>query len=687
MILVALAVETLRLDAAALPAPVAKVVPVVRDIHGDKFVDPYAWMRNREDKDLLPYLKANNAYADAVMKSTQALQGRLYREFVSRMKESDLSVPTFDRGYYYYSKTLKGKQYALYCRRKGSMKAREEVLLDPNALAKGSGYFSVGAFEISPNSRLLAYSVDKTGYRQYRAHIKDLATGKTLAWSPGIVVDLVWASDNRTLFYTVENDAKRNYRAYRVALGGKPTLLYEEKDAMFDVGLSQSRDDRFALLMSYSKETTEGRLIDLSQPSRPPALIAPRREGVEYYPEVQGKRLLLRTNDGAPEFRLVAAPLDRPMETKEILPEQPGATLEGVDAFERFAVLQIRKNAVAGLAILDTRTNRIAPIAMPDAYYTASLADNPDFRTKRVRFSYTSMATPQTTFEYDVERRKLVVLKRQPVPGYVASKYKSELRWITARDGVRVPVAMMVRQGTKFPAPMLLEAYGAYGAPNDPYFSSSMLSLLDRGVIVGTALVRGGGEMGEKWHDAGKMARKLTTFTDLIDVCKALADQKVTTANRLCLMGGSAGGLTLGATMNMAPEICRAALVYVPFVDVVNTMLDESIPLTTQEFIEWGNPKIEEQYRWIRSYSPYDNVGALDYPAMLVRTSLNDSQVPYWEPCKWVARLRALRTDADPLLLKVDLSSGHGGASGRYDSLRDRAYDFAFVLAMIGEKH
>lgn len=683
-LLFAVASQTLNVNAAKVPT--AKKVPVLRDIHGDKFVDPYFWFRNRKDPDLLKYLRANNAYSDAVMRPTKLLQAALYKEMVSRIQETDLSVPTFDRGYYYYSRNVKGKQYASFCRRKGSMKAREEVLVDPNVLGKNKSYFDVGAFEVSPNGNLLAYSVDINGHRDYELYIKDLRTGKLLKDRFGVVDEVAWIADNKTLLYTTENKSKRTFRLHRRALGSKPELLYEEKDEMFDISLSESRDHHFAFAISGSKETTECRSIALDQKNAPVNLIAKRREGIEYYPEHRGGTLFIRTNDGAPEFRIVSTSTLDPSPDKwvDVVAEQPDATIEDLEVFKDFAVIQVRKGAVSSVNILNLTTNQMTPVKFPDAYYSAQVEATPDFNAKRLRLGYVSLVTPRTTYDYNLSNRKLEVLKRQQVRGYKPASYTSELMWVTARDGVKVPVSLVSRKGVKKPAPMLLEAYGAYGDPNDPYFSTSLLSLMDRGFIVGTAHVRGGGEMGERWHDAGKMATKVTTFTDFIDCARMLEHLNITTRSKLCITGGSAGGLTIGAVTNMAPEICRAALVEVPFVDVINTMLDETIPLTTEEFIEWGNPKIEEQYRWIRAYSPYDNAGALDYPAMLVKTSLNDSQVPYWEPTKWVARLRDVRKDNDPLLLKINLDAGHGGSSGRYDALRERAYDFAFVLAMLG---
>lgn len=669
------------------PEPKAPKRVHVREVHGERFEDPYFWLRQRGDPEVLAFLKACNAHADAVMRPTAGLQKTLYREILSRIQEADLSVPVFDRGYWYYERTEKGKQYEIYCRRRGSMRAKEEVLLDVNRLAKSKPFMSIGDFEVSPSGRLLAYSTDETGSRDYTVWIKDLRTGRLLPDRLGTASSLVWAEDSKTLFYTMDNASKRSYRLFRRALGERrPTLLYEERDPQFDLYLSADRDHRFGYATSVSKETSECRSIDLRNSSAPPKLMDPRREGVEYYPTHHAGSFIIRTNDNAPEFKLVAAPVSSPghQTWKTILTPAQGETIEGVEIFRRTTIVQVRRRAIATLRVCQLANGSTHTIAFPDPFYSAGVAANPDFDPPKIRLAYVSQVTPQTVYDYDPEARSLTKLKRQVVKGYDGSKYASELLWLPARDGEMIPVAVAYRKEVAKPAPMLLEAYGAYGLPNDPYFSVAQLSLMDRGFVLGSALVRGGGEMGERWHDAGKMQTKLNTFTDFIDCARHLEHLGWTSADKLAITGGSAGGLTMGAVLNMAPEIARAALVEVPFVDVINTMLDETIPLTTQEFIEWGNPKVEEQYRWIRGYSPYDNVGALDYPAMLVRTSLNDSNVPYWEAAKWVARLRELHTDDDPILLKINMDSGHGGASGRYDAIHDRAFDFAFLLTILG---
>ncbi len=672
----------------SVPEPMAERRPHVRQLHGDRFEDDYFWLRDRKDPAVRRFLEACNAHADAVMAPTRELQEQLYRENLARIRETDVSVPVFDRGYYYYTRTEKGKPYPIHCRKKGGLGAKEVLLLDLNQLARGKRFVDAD-YTVSPNGRILAYTLDTVGSRDYELFFKDLSSGRTLPDRFGKVTGVVWAADNRTVFYTTEDAAKRSYRLYRRRLGSaRPTLLFEEKDPLYNLFLSEDRDHRFAYAISESMETTECRILDLHAPNQAPKLLQRRREGVEYYPTRFGDRFLIRTNDGVREFRLVVAPVRYPdrRHWKTVLQPRAGETIEGVDAFRRHWVVRIRRDAVATLRVVDVRSWSSHTVAFPEPYYSASLAGNPMFDARRLRMAYQSAITPATVYDYDPETRRLKLLKRQAVNGYDPTRYEVRLLWAKARDGERVPIALAFRRGAQIPAPTLLEAYGAYGIPSDPYFRSSAVSLLDRGWVLASALVRGGGELGERWHDAGKMASKQNTFRDLVDCARFLQREGWTSPQLLAVTGGSAGGLTVGAALNANPELFRSALVYVPFVDVVNTMLDETLPLTTGEFIEWGNPKIPEQYRWIRAYSPYDNVAPKDYPALLVRTGWNDTNVPYWEAAKWVARLRALRTDrSKPLLLKVDFSTGHGGSSGRYDALRDEAFDQAFLLATVGE--
>ncbi len=694
LLVVASAVSLAQIDGTVAPEPKAMKVEHVRNLHGDRFEDPYFWLRERDNPQVMAHLKAENAYSLDVMKPHQALVDKLYKEYVGRMQETDMQVPVYRRGYWYTTRTVQGKQYPIYVRRKGSMQAREEVLLDLNLLAEGKPYFGLGDFEVSPNNQILAYTTDVTGNRRYQLFFKDLRTGRRLR-QPGAsqdewgqVAGFTWANDNRTFFTVTENEAKRPFRLFRRNLAGGNRLLLEEKSPQFNLRASASRDREMLFIGSGSSETTEFRMIPLDRPGTAPRLIEPRRTGLEYYPDHRDGLLYLRTNDGAPEFKVVTAPVANPGRAnwKTLLPPLANGKLADLDLFQGWMIVRQLRDAVSELVVTNLRTKQSHTVVFPERNSSVWLGENPEFRTDRLRLSYTSEITPSTVYDYMLGSRRLVRLKRQAVRGYDPKRYATEFVWATVRDGTRVPVSIAYRRDLrgKRPQPMLLQAYGAYGAPMSPGFSSSTVSLWDRGVITATAYVRGGGEMGERWHDAGKMARKMNTFTDFVDVAQWLVGRGYTTHARLGITGGSAGGLTMGAVMNLRPTVARVALVYVPFVDVVNTMLDESLPLTTQEFLEWGNPKNSIQYWWLRQYSPYENIGRFDYPAMLVRTGLNDSQVPYWEATKWVARLRELRADNDPLLLKVNLDAGHGGASGRYDALREQAFDTAFLLRMLG---
>lgn len=669
--------------------PKAEKRPHVRELHGERFVDDYFWMRNKKDPKVIEHLTAENSYADAYMASKKPFIDQLYKEIVGRIKETDVEVPVFKDGYYYYTRTQKGKQYPYYCRRKGSMSAKEQVYLDVNALAKGKKFMSVGAMAVSPNGRFLAYATDETGYREYQSAFKDLATGKTLPYRFGKVGALVWANDNRTVYYTMEDDSKRDFRVYRRRLGvTKPTLIFEEPVRQYNVYIYPSKDEKYLFVMTESAETSEARYLSLDDPRAKPKLIAKRSGEHQYYPEHRNGRLYIRTNYKAKEFDIRSttfAKLD-PKHWKVVVPERKDGSISDLDMYRDHMVVSMKTGGRPGLWVRDFRTGEQHTVAFREASYSVGNQGNPEYAAGFIHIGYTSLITPYTIYRYDIRLRKMTTLKRQEVKGYDASKYETRFVWAPARDGVKVPISVAFKKGTPLDgsAPLLLNAYGAYGASSFPSFSASDVSLLDRGVIVAEAHIRGGGEMGEKWHDAGKMANKATTFFDLIDCADWLVANGYTSHARMAISGGSAGGLTMGAVLNFRPDICKVAMVYVPFVDVVNTMLDESIPLTTQEFIEWGNPKIKEQYDWIRQYSPYDNVGAMAYPAMLVRTSLNDSQVPYWEPAKWVARIRELRTSDTPILFRTNLAGGHGGASGRYDRFKDTAYDFAFLLSMLG---
>ncbi len=672
--------------------PVAKKVPKKTEIHGRTLVDDYFWMREKSNPDVIAYLKAETEYADAMLAHTSRFREALYSEMLGRIKETDVNVPYRQDGFYYYTRTEAGKQYPILCRKRGSLDTKEEVLLDQNKMAAGGKYFSLGDAEVSNDGNLLAYTTDTTGFRQYSLHIKDLRTGKTLTDTAERVTSLNWANDNKTLFYTQEDAVtKRSDKFYRHVLGRTgDDLLFDEKDEKFSVWSYRTRSRGYLVLVSFSSTTSENRFVSADRPGEAPALLLPRRENHEYYVEHRGDRFYIRTNDKGKNFRLVTAPVadSREENWTELVAVRSDVMLEGVECFANFNVLQERRQGVQQLRIVDAKSGESHDVAFPEPVYSISGSQNEEFEATRFRFTYESFVRPESVYDYDVTSRKLELLKQQEVlGGYDTAKYASERIEATATDGTKVPISIvyrrdLTRDGSR---PLLLEGYGSYGSSNDVDFSSNRLSLLDRGVIFGIAHIRGGGEMGKEWHDQGKMMVKKNTFTDFIACADYLVAEKYTSRDRLVITGGSAGGLLMGAVTNMRPDLAKAVVSYVPYVDVINTMLDATIPLTSVEYLEWGNPNEKPAFEYMLSYSPYDNVEKKAYPTMLVRTSLNDSQVMYWEPAKYVAKLRAMKTDANPLLFKVKLEpGGHGGASGRYDRLRDTAYDYAFILEQMG---
>jgi oligopeptidase B len=675
-------------DRAMLKPPAAKKNPKVTELHGEKLVDDYYWLREKTNPEVISYLKAEDDYASAVMKPTEQFQSALYSEILGRVKETDMNVPYRFRDYYYYSRTEKGKQYPILCRKRGSLDQKEEVYLDINELGKGLKFISLGPAAVSNDNNLLAYSTDTTGFRQFTLYFKDLRTGRLISGTAERVTSLAWANDNKTVFYVVEDPvAKRPYRLYRHTLG-QPSheLLYEEKDALYTLGVTSTRSKAYIFALSSSSNTTEIRFIASDKPADSFKVILPREGKHRYYVDHHGDRFYIRTNENAINFRLVSAPVADPQKKnwKEIVPHRKDVMIEGTDLFAGHLIVRERDNGLQKVRVTDLKTAESHYIEFPEPVYTVFTSGNAEFDTATLRFNYQSLVTPSSVYDYDLQTRKRVLLKQTEVMGgYNPSEYKSERITATASDGTRIPISLvykkdLVRDGKR---PMLLEGYGSYGAPSFVFFDSAQLSLLNRGVICATAHIRGGGDLGEPWHDEGKMMKKKNTFTDFISVAEHLINEKYTSRDRLIIAGGSAGGLLMGAVLNMRPDLFKAAVVYVPFVDVINTMLDESLPLTVGEFLEWGNPKIKAEYDYMKTYSPYENIAAKEYPAMLVRTSLNDSQVMYWEPAKYVARLREMKRDSNPLLFKVKLDpAGHGGASGRYDAMKDTAFDYAFML-------
>jgi oligopeptidase B len=686
-------------DPSAPPAapPVAKKVEKVVTLHGEARPDPYSWLRDKPDPEVAAYLEAENAYTAAVMKPTEPFQDALYSEMLAHVKETDLSVPYREGDWLYYFRTEKGKQYRIYCRKKYP-DGPEQVTLDLNELAKGQKFMALGRYAVSDDGNLLAYSTDNTGFRQYTLFIKDLRANAL--WPERIekTTSAVWAADNMTLFYAVEDAAKRPYRVYRHRLlepQASDALVYEEKDERFNVGIGRTRSRAWLVLSAGSHTTSEVRVLKADAPKGEWTVVAPREQEHEYDVDHRGDLFYIRTNSGGRNFRLVTAPVSAPGRAnwKEIVPHRADVMLEEVDLFANHLVLHERANGLPRFTVTNLSTNASHTIAFPEPVYSAFSETNRVFDSNRFRYSYQSFVTPNSVFDYDMDARTSKLLKEQEVPGYDRSLYASERLWATAKDGTKIPISVVwrakgadgkARSLKDGPFPAWLNGYGSYGIPIPVTFSSNRLPLLDRGVVVAIAHIRGGGEMGKKWHDDGKMLKKKNTFSDFIAAAEFLVEKKITAKDRLVIEGGSAGGLLMGAVTNMRPDLFHAVVAKVPFVDVLNTMSDATLPLTVGEYEEWGNPAKKDEYDYIRTYSPYENLKKGAYPAMLVMTSFNDSQVFYHEPAKYVARLRTLKTDANPLLLKTNMAAGHGGASGRYDYLHENAFEWAFVLAQLG---
>ena len=671
--------------------PMAEKKSKITDIHGEQLVDEYFWLREKNNPAVLAHLKAEDAYTESVMKPTAALQEKLYKEMLSHIKQTDTDVPYRSNGYFYYTRTEEGKQYPIFCRKKGNLGAPEEIVLDVNELAKGQKFMSIGMFNPSDDGNLLAYSTDNTGYRQFTLQIKDLRTGQLLPDRVERVNALSWATDNKTFFYVTEDAVtKRSDKFFRHVLGtDKYDLVYEEKDELFDIATYRTRDKSVILLEAFSKTSTDVRYLPADDPNAALKVILPRQPEHEYDVDHRGDLFYIRTNKGAKNFRIVTAPVNDPSEKnwKEFVAHRPAVKIEGISLFADHAVLSEWENGLQQLEVLKFGSKTPTRIKFPEPVYSANLSGNREFNTSVIRYNYNSLVTPNSTFDYDMNTGKSTLLKQQEVPGgFDRANYTAERVFATASDGTKIPMSMVYRKGVKLDgsAPLLLYGYGSYGASIPPTFSSRRLSLLDRGVIYVITHIRGGGELGEEWRQAGRMMNKINTFTDFIASAEALIKMKYTSSDRLVIEGGSAGGLLMGAVSNMRPDLFKAVISHVPFVDVLNTMLDATLPLTTSEYIEWGNPNDKPAYEYMKKYSPYDNVAKKNYPATLVKVSLNDSQVPYWEGAKLVAKLRAMKTDNNPLLLKVNFGAGHGGSSGRYDALREVAFDQAFVLWQVG---
>jgi oligopeptidase B len=678
-------------DGAAPEPPATKIVPHPTTINGYTLQDNYFWLRDKKNPEVIQHLEAENAYAAEVMKPTKDLQDTLYKEMLGRIKQTDLSVPYRIGSYYYYSRTEEGKQYPYMCRKKGSLDGTEELLLDLNKMAEGHSFMALGAYSVSDDGNLLAYSTDSTGYRQYALHVRDLRSGKDLGENIERTGSVEWASDNKTLFYTTEDAvSKRSDKFWRHVVGtDKSDLIFEEKDELFDLGAARSEDKKMLFVASFAKTSREFRYLPADTPMGEFKIVIQRQDGHEYDVDHYGGQFYITTNKDAKNFRVVTAPLSDPSEKnwKTFIPHNPAVKIDNLTFFANHLVVSEKEGGLNYLRVIDMKTKQSHRIQMAESDYAVFLGTNPEFNTSTVRFNYQSMVTPSSIYDYDMNTRERKLLKQQPVLGDFSSKnYEARRIWAVARDGTKVPISLVYKKGVAFDgkAPMLLYAYGSYGASMSPTFSSNRLSLLDRGVIYALAYIRGGGEMGEEWRQQGRMMKKLNTFYDFIDCADYLEKNKYTSSDRLVINGGSAGGLLMGAVVNMRPDLFKAVVAEVPFVDVMNTMLDASLPLTTSEYIEWGNPNEKPAFDYMIQYSPYDNVKAQNYPNMLVKVSLNDSQVPFWEGTKFVARLRATKTDKNTILLKANMGAGHGGSSGRYDALHETAFNYAYMLSQMG---
>jgi oligopeptidase B len=660
--------------------------------HGETVVDNYFWLREKGNSEVVHYLEAENAYTEALTKGLKPFSDVLYQEMLARIKQTDLSVPVRRGEYLYYSRTVEGLQYPIQCRRKGNMEASEEVLLDPNELAKTHKFVGVGNFVVSDDASLLAYSVDFTGFRQYGLQVKELRTGKTLPDTAERVTAVVWAADNKTLFFTTEDAVtKRSDRLWRHTLGASaPEPLYQEKDELYDIYVEKTRDKKFIFLDIESKDTSEIRYVRADHPRDNLAVMLPRAKKHRYYIDHREGVFYIRSNKGGHNFEVVTATDADPAvkNWKPFVPHREDVRIQDIDLFRDFAVVVEKSRALDHIRIYDFAKGAWNQVSFPEQVYSAFPGGTPDYDSTTYRYSYQSLITPPSVYDYDTRTGQSTLLKRQEVLGnYDPSQYASERLWATARDGTQVPISIVYKKGLARDgsAPLFLYAYGSYGFGTPPSFSSNRLSLLDRGMAYAIAHIRGGDEMGEQWREDGMLMKKKNTFFDFIDCAQYLIEQKWTSKSRLVIEGGSAGGLLMGAVVNFRPDLFKAVHLAVPFVDVMNTMMDATLPLTVGEYLEWGNPNEKAAYDYMKTYSPYDNLEKRDYPAMLVTTSFNDSQVMYWEPAKYVARLRTLKTDQNPLLLKIKMDpAGHGGASGRYDRLRDQAFEYAWMLNQSG---
>ena len=675
-----------------MPAPIAIKKPQLLEIHGHQRQDSYYWMNDRENQEVIDHLNAENDYLKEVMKPTEVLQKELFEEMKGRIKEQDESVPYFKSGYFWYSRFEKGSEYPVYCRKFGNLEAQEEIILDVNILAEGKSYYQVGQATCSTNQQLLAFAADEVGRRIYTIQFKDLVTQEILKDQiPEVTGNFVWAADQQSVFYSKQDrETLRSFQIFKHILGTPTTqdlLIYEELDEEFSCVVHKTKSEKFILIHSESTISSEVRFVPADQPTASFQILQARIPHLEYAADHYGDHFYIRTNDLAQNFKLVKAPLANPGKENwiDVVPHRPEVLLEDFDLFSKYLVTQERSNGLTQIRI-QPWAGEGHSLAFEDETYTAYVGTNPEFDTDIVRFGYNSLVSPSSVYDYHMVTRQKTLLKQQEVVGgHEPSDYHSERIWAKAADGVLVPISLVYQKSTFSKTgknPVLLYAYGSYGYSMDAYFSSNRLSLLQRGFVFAIAHIRGGEDLGRAWYEDGKLLKKKNTFTDFIACAEHLVKQDYTSPAHLYAMGGSAGGLLMGAVINMRPDLFQGVVANVPFVDVVTTMLDESIPLTTGEFQEWGNPKEKEFYEYMLSYSPYDNVNATAYPNLLVTSGLHDSQVQYWEPTKWVAKLRELKTDQNLVLLFTNMEAGHGGASGRFNPLKEIALEYSFLLML-----
>ncbi|PCI21329.1 oligopeptidase B [Candidatus Wolfebacteria bacterium] len=673
--------------------PKAKKIPHETVYHGDTRIDEYFWLREKTNPEVITYLKDENTYTKEIMKDTEDAQAQLYKEMKGRIKETDMSVPVKIDNYYYYTRTEEGKQYPIYARKKESLDSAEEILLDQNILAEGYEYFQLGVFDVSPDHSLLAYSVDTNGSEEYTIFIKNLDTGELLSDQiTHTYHSFEWINDSQTFFYSVLDETKRPHKVYRHTLGTdtkEDTMMFHEPDGKFFVNLYKTRTEKYIMILSGSKVTSEVRAMDADEPTSQFEIIQPREKGIEYYVHHHGDTFYIRTNKNALNFKVMKTSVETPTKEnwKEVIAHDDNISITDIDLFKEYLVISQREKGLEKINIINVLDDTHHFIPFPEEVYTVGVSSNPDFNTNTLRYSYSSLTTPSSVFEYDMEARTQELKKQKEVlGGFNKDDYIAKRIVARAPDNEEIPMSVVYKKDLykKNEAnPLLLTGYGSYGISSNPYFSSNIISLLDRGFVYVIAHIRGGSELGEHWYEQGKYLNKKNTFTDFIACAEHLIKEDYTAPESLAIWGGSAGGLLMGAVSNMRPDLFNAVVADVPFVDVINTMMDPTLPLTIAEYEEWGDPNEKKNYEYILSYSPYDNIEAKDYPHMLVLGGLNDPRVQYWEPAKWVAKLRDMKTDNNTLLLKTNMGAGHGGSSGRYEYLKEAAFIYAFIVDML----